>query len=134
MEGPPAFGRVFVIHQGTTFKCCHSDGPHFSDRLLLKVARSVSLRPLHGKSLSWYGSVSLEDPAFWADFHATFLGCWREAIAAELPDNYDARLDETVNLVQMTPEIIKLIYPDIAVDRLPSLTKRARSSVRVRCC
>ncbi len=23
----------------------------------------------------------LEDPAFWSDFHHTFLGSWREAIA-----------------------------------------------------
>ena len=41
----------------------------------------------------------LEGPAFWRDFHATFNGCWREAVAAALPDNYDARLDESVNLV-----------------------------------
>jgi len=69
----------------------------------------------------------LETPAFWADFHATFIGCWREAIAAELPDNYDARLDETVNFVQMSPEVIKLIYPDIAVSREPNRTKLSRS-------
>src|SRR5437762_1589374 len=59
----------------------------------------------------------LEDPAFWADFHLTFIGCWREAIADQLPEAYEARLDESVNLVQMSPEIIKLIYPDIAVSR-----------------
>ena len=27
----------------------------------------------------------LEDPAFWPDFHITFLYCWREAIANQLP-------------------------------------------------
>jgi hypothetical protein len=37
-----------------------------------------------------------------------------------LPDAYEARLDERVHLVQMSPEIIKLIYPDI------SLTERHR--------
>src|SRR5437899_7504019 len=61
----------------------------------------------------------LEDPAFWRDFHATFIGCWREAVAAALPDNYDARLDETVNLVQMSPEVIKLIYPDLEPVHIP---------------
>lgn len=61
----------------------------------------------------------LEDPAFWADFHKRFLNCWCEAVAAALPDNYDARMDETVNLVQMSPEVIKLIYPDVAVGREP---------------
>jgi hypothetical protein len=59
----------------------------------------------------------LEDPAFWADFHHTFIGCWREAIAKALPAHYDARLNETVNLVQMSPEVIRVIYPDVAVSR-----------------
>ena len=66
----------------------------------------------------------LEDPAFWPDFHSTLLNCWREAIADELPDAYDAQLDESVNLIQMSPEIIKLIYPDVAV------TKEKRQSRR----
>lgn len=69
----------------------------------------------------------LEDPAFWGDFHATFIGCWREAIGAALPDNYDARLDETINLVEMSPEDIKTIYPDIAVDRERRRSKRGSS-------
>ena len=59
----------------------------------------------------------LEDPAFWPDFHLTFIGCWREALADALPEAYEARLDERVNLVQVSPEIIKLIYPDVAVSR-----------------
>jgi hypothetical protein len=59
----------------------------------------------------------LEDPAFWRDFHPTFIGCWREAIAERLPNNYEARLDETVNLVKMSPEMIKLLYPDLAITR-----------------
>src|SRR5215207_373308 len=66
----------------------------------------------------------LEDSAFWADFHHRFLDCWCEAVAAALPDHYDARLDETVNLVQMSPEVIKLIYPDIAVSREPHVARR----------
>src|SRR5437870_3417594 len=59
----------------------------------------------------------LEDPAFWADFHHRLIDCWCEAVAESLPDEYEARLDETVNLVQMSPGIIKLIYPDVAVSR-----------------
>jgi hypothetical protein len=58
----------------------------------------------------------LEDPAFWRDFHHTFIGCWREAIADQLPEAYDARLDETVNLVHME-DALKKIYPDVAVTR-----------------
>jgi hypothetical protein len=58
----------------------------------------------------------LEDPAFWRDFHNRFINFWCEAIADQLPDSYEARLDETVNLVHME-EVIKNIYPDIAVTR-----------------
>jgi Protein of unknown function (DUF4058) len=58
----------------------------------------------------------LEDPAFWRDFHHRFIDAWCEAIAAELPDAYDARLDETVNLVHME-DALKKIYPDVAVTR-----------------
>jgi hypothetical protein len=59
----------------------------------------------------------LEDPAFWPDFHLRFINYWCEAIADALPESYEARLDERVNLVQMSPEIIKLIYPDVAVSQ-----------------
>ena len=61
----------------------------------------------------------LEDPAFWRDFHATFIGCWREIIADQLPEDYEARLDESVSLVQMAPEMIKLLYPDVAISHKP---------------
>ena len=61
----------------------------------------------------------LEDPAFWPDFHHRFIGCWCEAVADQLPEAYDARLDERVNLVQVSPDVIKLIYPDVAVSGAP---------------
>src|SRR5260370_24666606 len=65
----------------------------------------------------------LEDPAFWADFHLTFIGCWREAIADVLPEPYEARLDETIHIVPMSEEVIQLIYPDVAVSRAPQRQK-----------
>lgn len=61
----------------------------------------------------------LEDPAFWPDFHPTFLVCWRKALASKLPTPYEARLNEHVRLVQMSEEVIQLIYPDIAVSDKP---------------
>src|SRR5437588_8858656 len=61
----------------------------------------------------------LEDPAFWPDFHHRFINCWCEAVADQLPDQYEARLDERVNLVQMSPDVIKLIYPDVAISQKP---------------
>lgn len=57
----------------------------------------------------------LEDPAFWPDFHPQFIVDWRQALADLLPEPYEARLNERVNLVQMSPEIIQLIYPDVSV-------------------
>jgi hypothetical protein len=57
----------------------------------------------------------LEDPAFWRDFHNRFINSWCEAIADELPETYEARL-ECVNLVHME-DALKKIYPDVAVTR-----------------
>ena len=70
----------------------------------------------------------LEDPAFWRDFHATFIQCWRETLADQLPDAYDALVDESVNLIKMSPEIIQLIYPDIAVTRQPRAVRGKRKN------
>ena len=57
----------------------------------------------------------LEDPAFWSDFHYTFINYWREALADILPDDYQARIGERVYLVEQDPDTRKLIYPDVAV-------------------
>jgi hypothetical protein len=57
----------------------------------------------------------LEDPAFWSDFHASFITYWRDALSDCLPDNYEARIDEKVRLVEVTPPRRKLIEPDVAL-------------------
>lgn len=59
----------------------------------------------------------LEGPE-WPDFHSTFVHAWREAIADELPDDYVARLDERVYLIEPDTEVRKRIIPDIAVSTL----------------
>jgi hypothetical protein len=56
----------------------------------------------------------LEGPE-WPDFHSTFVHCWREAIADQLPDDYVANIDERVYLVEVDPDARKLIYPDVSV-------------------
>jgi hypothetical protein len=61
----------------------------------------------------------LENPAFWSDFHATFINYWREALADHLPDNYEARIDDRVNLVEVLPEKIRRFAPDVAVTQGP---------------
>jgi hypothetical protein len=59
----------------------------------------------------------LETPAVWSDFHASFITYWRDALMDCLPSNYEARIDEKVNLVELPPARKKLIEPDVAVTR-----------------
>jgi hypothetical protein len=59
----------------------------------------------------------LEDPAYWADFHASFLLYLRDVILEMLPANYEARIDERVNLVETPPDRIRLIEPDMAISQ-----------------
>lgn len=65
----------------------------------------------------------LEDPAFWPDFHRTFINYLREALLDRLPKHYDARIDEQLRLVNFDEET-RRIYPDVAIlhdpARLPS--------------
>src|SRR5438067_1845383 len=50
----------------------------------------------------------LESPAYWADFHATFITYWRDAVTDHLPDNYEARIDRRV-VLEEPPEAPLLI-------------------------
>ena len=61
----------------------------------------------------------LENPAFWSDFHATFINYWREAVADQLPDSYEARIDERVNLVEVQPDKIRRFQPDVTLTQTP---------------
>jgi len=68
----------------------------------------------------------LETPALWSDFGARFITYLGDALMDCLPENYEARIDEKVNLVEMSPPRRKLIEPDVAVtqrgpSRSPSL-------------
>src|SRR5688572_24091360 len=58
----------------------------------------------------------LESQGFWGDFHSTFMNYWREAIAEVLPDNYEARIEENIRLVEVE-ESSKLVGADIALER-----------------
>jgi Protein of unknown function (DUF4058) len=57
----------------------------------------------------------LESPAFWPDFHSTFINYWREALADDLPDEFEVNVGERVYLVEQDPDARKLIYPDLAL-------------------
>jgi hypothetical protein len=59
----------------------------------------------------------LETPALWSDFHASFITYWRDALMACLPRNYEARIDEKVHLIEVSPPRKKLVEPDVAVSQ-----------------
>jgi len=73
----------------------------------------------------------LEDPAFWPDCHATFVNYWREELAARLPDHYEARLDEQVNLVRIPAEKTKRVRPNVSVTRDAGVDSSPGSSAAV---
>src|SRR5204862_4125833 len=63
----------------------------------------------------------LETPALWPDFHARFITYWSDALIDCLPSNYEARIDEKVHLVEVSPPRSKRLEPDVAVSqRRPS--------------
>lgn len=57
----------------------------------------------------------LESPAFWSDFHARFTTHWCDVLSESLPSNYEARIDEKVNLVQEVAPHRKVMEPDVAI-------------------
>ena len=57
----------------------------------------------------------LEDPAFWRDFHESFIIYLRDAMTARIPDSYDVRVDERVTLSSPEEETQTHFLPDVAV-------------------
>lgn len=73
----------------------------------------------------------LEARGLWPDFHSTFIGCWREALLDTLPDGYDARIGERVNLIDLSEGRTKAIGPDVAVVSNESLASSFRGASNV---
>lgn len=57
----------------------------------------------------------LEDPAFWQDFHRRFITYCADALVELLPDQYEARIDEQVRLVELADGPANRALPDVAV-------------------
>jgi hypothetical protein len=60
----------------------------------------------------------IEAQGYWPDFHVRFTTHLCETLADSLPDNYEARIDERVNLVELPAEKLKRIKPDLAVSHV----------------
>jgi Protein of unknown function (DUF4058) len=61
----------------------------------------------------------LEAQGYWPDFHLKFLNYLQEALADGLPDDYEARLDERVNLLDVEAGEARQIKPDVALLQRP---------------
>jgi hypothetical protein len=57
----------------------------------------------------------VEAEGYWPDFHSSFMNCWREALNDVLPNHYDARIEERLNLVELPAEKVKRIEPDVVI-------------------
>lgn len=73
----------------------------------------------------------LESQGYWPDFHHRFVDDWCDAIADRLPDNYEARLDERLNLVETLPQQRRRLGPDLTIEQreIPASTSPAAVSV-----
>lgn len=67
----------------------------------------------------------LEDPAFWPDFHQRFITYLCDELASGLPDNYEVRIDERVNLVELPADSVKQIRPDLTISQTHPLPEFA---------
>jgi hypothetical protein len=60
----------------------------------------------------------LESQGFWPDFHPTFLVCLREALNDQLPSHYAALIEERIQLLDASGDVVGF-RPDVAVARRP---------------
>src|SRR4051812_34154303 len=56
----------------------------------------------------------LEDPGFWEDFHDSFIIHCRDAINEMLPDNYEARAQDRVTLLDEPEQEPRLLVADVS--------------------
>jgi hypothetical protein len=62
-----------------------------------------------------------ESQGFWPDFHAKFINYAQEALADQLPDHYEVRIEERFSLVVAPDSKGKRVQPDVAIlHRVPS--------------
>src|SRR3982074_2080460 len=66
----------------------------------------------------------LEDPAFWRDFHQSFVIYCRDALNDLLPDNYEARTEERLNLVESPDEPSREVISDVSAGQMHPLPSR----------
>jgi hypothetical protein len=71
----------------------------------------------------------LESSGLWPDFHSRFINAWSESLSERLPDNYEARIDERMRVVQRSLDEARDILPDISVERRPGPPSQSRGTI-----
>jgi hypothetical protein len=66
----------------------------------------------------------LEDPSVWMDFHERFITYCSDALNDRLPDAYETRIEERVNLVSLSDERIASFRADVAISQLGEIQPR----------
>jgi hypothetical protein len=69
----------------------------------------------------------LVDPAFWQDFHRSFITHCRDYLLDRLPDTCEARVDERVRVVEMPSDQERQYLPGVAVLHDPTRARPAAS-------
>src|SRR5262245_20716484 len=59
----------------------------------------------------------LESQNLWPDFHHDFITALRRAMNAQIASPYVARIDERMNLVELSKDAVKTVFPHVAVVR-----------------
>jgi hypothetical protein len=72
----------------------------------------------------------LEHPAYWRDFHQSFITYWRDWLLDNLPDHYEVRIDERLGVVEEQGGG-KVILPDLSVSQSRPLPEELPAEVAV---
>lgn len=67
----------------------------------------------------------IEASGDWPDFHSRFMNDWCDAIALGLPDDYIARLDERLTVVEVEEDRVRRSAPDIVISQAGMRTSPA---------
>jgi uncharacterized protein DUF4058 len=57
----------------------------------------------------------IESQEYWPDFHASFIPYCRDALNEILPETYDARIEERLQLVELRELGDRAVLPDVAI-------------------
>ncbi len=73
----------------------------------------------------------LEHPAYWRDFHQSFITYWRDWLLDHLPDHYEVRIDERLGVVAEVNGDGRTMLPDLSVSQSQPLPREVPAETAV---